>query len=498
MKRLIFLLITLCSIQPSFAFCGFYVAQADAKLFNKTSEVIIARMGDQTVVTMSSDFEGPVQDFAMVIPIPEVPTRAMIRVADPNIFGKLDAYSGPRIVEYFDSDPCEANYEDDWGGFDDFDSGFESEEADSEEETDEKNQVTIKARYTVGEYDIIILSAKESGGLVRWLTANEYKIPEKAKRLLQPYIKNGMFFFLVKVNLDKMPAGEKQDLRPLQLTYASDRFMLPIRLGMANAEENQDMIVYAFSDRGRIECTNYRTVEIPTDVRVPEFAADTFGAFYNDLFNKSWKDAGENVVFTEYSWNLDADNYTKCDPCATTPPNYAELREAGVFWLDTHPKEGWRGCDYDGELHFTRMHVRYRTETFPQDLMFQDTPDKDPFQGRYVVHRVADSYFECKVGQQYLQALIGTRKAELKTMEKLTGWNPHDFEGYAYAYSSFMKKAPWLEKKKEDEKRNFWFVWVGDFFKNAPVILWILLGLTLFLLLFRQKKRSFPYPFAEN
>lgn len=497
MKNLVFLLITLLSAQLASAFCGFYVAQADAQLFNKTSEVIIARQGEKTVVTMSSDFEGPVKDFAMVIPVPEVPTREMIRVADPNIFGKLDAYSGPRIVEYYDEDPCApAYYDDDWG-FDDGDSGFEASGDESfEEEEDKKNQVTIKARYTVGEYDIVILSAKESGGLVKWLTANDYQIPEKAKRLLEPYIKNGMFFFLVKVNLEEMAAGKKQELSPIQLTYNSDRFMLPIRLGMANANEDQDMLVYAFSDRGRIECTNYRTIEIPTDVRVPEFAADTFGAFYHDLFIRKWKAEGENVVMTEYAWNLDSDNFTKCDPCATTPPNYAELREAGVFWVDSEQKSGWGACDYAGKLHFTRMHVRYRTETFPQDLMFQATPNQDPFQGRYIVHRVPDSYFECEAGQQYLQTLVGTRRAELKTMEKLTGWNPEDFEGYEYAYASFMKKAPWLERKTGNEKRNHWFIGISDFFKNMPLMLWILPLFVILVVLIRQKKQTIKYFFA--
>lgn len=40
------------------AFCGFYVAKADASLFNKTSQVILVREGNRTTITMSSDFEG--------------------------------------------------------------------------------------------------------------------------------------------------------------------------------------------------------------------------------------------------------------------------------------------------------------------------------------------------------------------------------------------------------------------------------------------------------
>ena len=40
--------------------------------------------------------------------------------------------------------------------------------------------VTIEAQYTVGEYDILILSAKQSGGLETWLTENGYRIPAGA------------------------------------------------------------------------------------------------------------------------------------------------------------------------------------------------------------------------------------------------------------------------------------------------------------------------------
>jgi len=37
------------AVQPAQAFCGFYVAKADAKLFNKASKVVVARKGSQGV-----------------------------------------------------------------------------------------------------------------------------------------------------------------------------------------------------------------------------------------------------------------------------------------------------------------------------------------------------------------------------------------------------------------------------------------------------------------
>src|ERR1043165_7848735 len=89
-----------------YSFCAFYVAKADVKLFNKTSQVIIAKNGDKQTVTMSSDFEGDVKDFAMVVPVPVVLAESDIKTVNKSIFSKLDDYSAPRLVEYYDEDPC--------------------------------------------------------------------------------------------------------------------------------------------------------------------------------------------------------------------------------------------------------------------------------------------------------------------------------------------------------------------------------------------------------
>ena len=45
-------------VAPAQAFCGFYVAKADAKLFNEASKVVIARHDGKTVITMVNDYIG--------------------------------------------------------------------------------------------------------------------------------------------------------------------------------------------------------------------------------------------------------------------------------------------------------------------------------------------------------------------------------------------------------------------------------------------------------
>ncbi|MBL7943919.1 MAG: DUF2330 domain-containing protein, partial [Flavobacteriales bacterium] len=355
------------------AFCGFYVAKADAKLFNNKSEVILVRDGIHTVITMSNDFQGPVRDFAMVIPVPVVIKKENIKVVDRRVFDALDAYSAPRLVEYYDYNPCQPQ----------FDLCYKSvpmitmEGMVIAEDASESESfgVTIEASYTVGEYDILVLSATESTGLKNWLLLNGYKIPETANEVLDPYIKSNTKFFVAKVNLDTVVSTGYDYLRPLQISFDHEKFMLPIRLGMANSTGEQDLIVYGFSKTGRIECTNYRTIKTPTDRNIPLHVKDNFGEFYKNLYDKAYMREGRNAVFLEYAWNVSPFNAVKCDPCVGPPPINMDFVDAGIPWLD--------GASPLNSVFFTRLHVRYSRTKFPSDLQFQVTPNTENFQCRY-------------------------------------------------------------------------------------------------------------------
>ncbi|MCX8079987.1 MAG: DUF2330 domain-containing protein [Bacteroidia bacterium] len=430
-KRVFSFLLGMGCALKTFGFCGFYVAKADASLFNKASQVILVRDGLHTVITMQSDFKGNVRDFAMVVPVPVVLERSDIKVINGNLFQQLDAYSSPRLVEYWDNNPCyfyEA-YPPSMGMANEAMSKSASGPADADEAS--KYKVTIKAQYQVGEYDILILDAKESKGLEAWLIDNGYKIPRGASEVLHPYILSNMKFFVVKVNLDKV-VNESQNLRPIQIRFESRKFMLPIRLGMANANGEQDMIVYAFTRSGRVECTNYRNVEIPTDKYIPEFTQDIFGKFYADLFKKTVRREGKNNIFLEYAWDISGWNNMKCDPCSFTPPSVQMLREAGVDWI----RDGrWGG--YEGEVFFTRMHVRYDREHFPQDLQFQETTDKRNFQCRYVITHPALGPFDCREGKEYEREVYKRRERELQQLASLTGWDVSPYTDYIRKWQGF-------------------------------------------------------------
>ena len=417
MKRMLFgmaLASTLALSSATIAgFCGFYVGKADTRLFNRASQVVLVRDGDRTVMTMASDFEGEPKEFAIVIPVPTFLKREQIHVGDKALVDHLDAYSAPRLVEYFDEDPCAPRrvYEMPMAP------AAAPQAVAKDAMTRAKSLgVTIEAQYTVGEYDILILSAQESAGLETWLRQNGYRIPAGASAVIGSYLKQNMRFFVAKVNLAEQAKLGYTYLRPLQVAYESPKFMLPIRLGMVNANGPQDVFVFALTRTGRVETTNYRTVRLPSDMDLPVYLQQPgeFPRFYKAMFTRQVEKQDRSAVFTEYAWDM-----RWCDPCAADPLSNDELRRLGVFWNSGDPRGG-------ATVFLTRLHVRYDAAHFPEDLVFQETGDRGNFQGRYVLRHAFTGTANCSAGNDYRRSVVERHAREAAQLASLTGWNIAD------------------------------------------------------------------------
>ncbi len=412
---------------PGEAFCGFYVSRADTTIFNKASQVVLARDGDRTVLTMANDFRGDPREFAMVIPVPTAITRDQIHVADRALIDHLDAFTAPRLVEYFDTDPC-AELDMRRLRMSAVPAAISESAADRQGARAKALGVTIEARYTVGEYDILILSAAQSSGLEAWLRESGYRIPKGAAEVLGSYIKQRMRFFVAKVNLAEQSKLGFANLRPIQVAYESPKFMLPIRLGMVNADGAQELFVYALTRKGRVESTNYRTVKLRTDVEIPTYLKDPaeFGRMYRALFDAHVAREASSAVFQEYAWDMGW-----CDPCAADPLTSDELRRIGVFWVEGAASNGQPNrtvgvAPQAADVFVTRLHVRYDHAHFPEDLGFQETGDRTNFQGRYVLRHAWTGPRRCDAARAYDTQLLQRHEREAQTLASLTGWNVND------------------------------------------------------------------------
>jgi hypothetical protein len=429
MKRLVLLLVvaiigTAWRGPAVLAFCGFYVAKADTKLFNKASQVVLVRQDDKTVLTMANDFKGDPKEFAVVIPVPVVLQKDQIHIGDKALLDHLDAYSAPRLVEYFDENPCAPRtmYETVAPM-----AGSPRSAAEAGIRAQAKSLgVTIEAQYTVGEYDILILSALQSTGLETWLRENGYRIPAGAASVLNSYIRQNLKFFVARVNLKEQAKLGYSVLRPIQVAYESPKFMLPIRLGMVNADGPQELFVYALTRKGRVEATNYRTVKLPTGTEIPVYVKQRFADFYKAMFSHQVMKENMSTIFTEYAWDM-----AWCDPCAADPLTSRELRELGVFWLGS-PEQGQSPAGQrmpfpirsgPQEVFLTRLHVRYDAAHFPEDLVFQETADRSNFQGRYVLQHEWNGDASCEAADRYRGELRQRHEREAQNLASLTGWD---------------------------------------------------------------------------
>jgi hypothetical protein len=406
------------------AFCGFFVGKADATLFNQASQVILARQNNRTVISMANDYRGELTEFALVVPVPQVLESGQIHIGERKLFERIDAFSAPRLAEYFDPNPCAAKIARSAGAMD---AAAPMPMAKQESRRDKALGVAVEASYTVGEYDIVILSAKQSDGLETWLRENGYRIPKGASAALQPYIRQNMKFFVAKVNLAEQAKTGVAYLRPLQFAFESEKFMLPVRLGMLNAKGPQDLVLYVLTPKGRVETTNYRTIKLPANLDVPTFVRGEFARTYKAIFDTQAAREDYRAIFTEYFWDM-----SWCDPCAADPLTPDELRQAGAFWANAGGSAQ--------PVMLTRLHLRYTRDTLPEDLMFQETADRQNFQVRYVLrHPWSGDASACAEAGPYFDAVRAREEREAQTLATLTGSDVN-------AIRARMSLAPQKEK----------------------------------------------------
>lgn len=422
--------LSLASVVPSAqAFCGFFVSGADASLTNNASQVVLLRKGSRTALSMSNNYKGPPEDFAMVVPVPVVLKKEQVRTLSPDVFRRVDQLSAPRLVEYWEQDPCYVPPPMPAPGAVAY-SAVPS--APPMESSAGRFGVTIEAKFEVGEYQILILSAKESGGLEAWLRLSKYNIPKGASQALAPYIREQMKFFVAKVDIKKVQRDKHGVvvLSPLRFAYDASELRLPVRLGLLNADGAQDLLVYVLHPSKRFELANYPNVFIPTNIEVANEVRKDFPSFYAELFDETLRRAGGRAVVTEYSWQT-----TSCDPCPTPPLEASDLytlgdedfvaaaQPAGAAAAPPGgPPRASRGVPFFGSAPsyvLTRLHTRYDKKTLDADLIFREADPvvggranwegglgdqgaqvqksgESNFQGRYIIRHYWEGAVKCK------------------------------------------------------------------------------------------------------
>ena len=322
-------------------------------------------------MTLSNTYQGPPENFAMVVPVPVVLHEKDVKTLPLDVFEHIDSLSAPRLVEYWEQDPCYREPMRDEEMAPSAGRAFGG----SPPSVDKPGHygVKIEAQFVVGEYQIVILSAQESDGLERYLKDSKYTIPDGAAAALAPYVRDKMKFFVAKVDIKKVhrDAQGVVQLSPLRFAFESQELRLPVRLGLLNAADKQDLIVYVLHPDKRFEVANYPNVFIPTNLEVSDEVRKNFASFYAELFDQTIQKMNNKAVVTEYAWQT-----SSCDPCPTPPLQSSDLATLGASVKSDgedkaagSPQGGYYGAFSPWVL--TRLHTRYDRSSLSEDLIFR-------------------------------------------------------------------------------------------------------------------------------
>jgi hypothetical protein len=129
------------------------------------------------------------------------------------------------------------------------------------------------------------------------------------------------------------------------------------------------------------------------------------------MFSEQVRREEMSTVFLEYAWDM---NW--CDPCAAEPLSQEELKKLGVFWLGEATNRGGAS-----DVFVTRLHVRYDSPHFPEDLVFQETGNRENFQARYIIRHPWTGATQCEAASTYRRDLRLRQAREARTFAMLTG-----------------------------------------------------------------------------
>lgn len=429
----LYALLALSWSSVSSAFVPFMVGKTPERLFSGAAQIIVAREGKRTAVTVVSTYRGGQKEFALVIPVPALLKPEQVSVGDLKTVQRLDGFSAPRIVEYSDNDPCEAG--------------------------DAKKSSKIIAGLAPGaslgfgkesaaesgDYRLITLNAADTENFVDWLGERGYQIPKDVVGSVKEGLRKGLKFLVVEISLSGTDSTAYKYLRPIQFAFEVDELSIPLSLGKAGAEKEQELTFYFVSRRGRFLPRERKLSELPTNVEIPEFVKEKFPAFYRALFARQFEKENQKPLILEYAWNMGW-----CDPCAADPLSQEELRQLGVFWLDegdsTHKSQMiWPPGGGPVEAFVTRIHAQQNDEA---GLQFRESKAVENFQAKFSVrHPWVPPQRACAQASDYMRKVKGRRETEAQTLVKLTGWSIEDVYKQMGAQSALLdQERKWYEK----------------------------------------------------
>ena len=153
--------------------CFVFEWNKEIDIHEPTQKAIIVHDQGREDLLLQVKYEGPLEEFGWLIPVPSLPT---VTKGSMEPFYELSQLTQRK----FGGSPTKGM------------PTLRGLSADG----DEVEVVQIK---TVGAYEVAVLSARDSGSLARWLQAHGYSIPDGKREIVEDYIRKGWYFIGAKI-----------------------------------------------------------------------------------------------------------------------------------------------------------------------------------------------------------------------------------------------------------------------------------------------------------
>ncbi len=294
--------------------------------------------GSVTMVTQIS-YMGKDDDFAWILPLPDVPVEGSLATFPQAALVSLDANTGPQIQPPYDCFFADAGAAPPSAGG-----------------TTPGGGVTVHLRAEVGPYDVVVVESTDPSQLVTWLRDNSYRVTDAMVPYIEQYTADGMKFLALKLR----PDASVSDIAPFEMTLPGGAPGVPLRMTAIAAEPEMGVVVFVLGDQ-RYQPANWPELTIdPADI---VFDYYDYRSNWTSLVARAVDEAGGQGFVTEMA----GPTAPLADLArATTPsdPDQLAAREALLALLDTHP-------------YITRMYTRLSAEEMVSDPMFRRSSEGD-------------------------------------------------------------------------------------------------------------------------
>ena len=323
-------LVTLAS--PALGFPGFIAGKGDAARVSNSTQVVLLEKGNHTVVTVWSDYEGPLDHFALVLPVPADVELDGVKTLKRDSVDHLDEISAPRFHEFWEKDPCEPGEPDqEWqrdlrvkdnaanflgSGMPDVSGG---------QKLPPEMLLDFEPQFKDGEYTFSLVPSGQS--VQAFLQKKGLNVPAGAKERLGKYEAAGMQMLVADVSAGKVELGGARRALLSPIRFATEQpYVIPSTLGLANSAGQQELIVYVLHPEKRFEVKNYGNVFPPTNVTVDMAVKERMGEFYAGVHDALLAKEPRSFL-VEYAWPT----VKLCgEPCPNAPIGIHELLSLGA------------------------------------------------------------------------------------------------------------------------------------------------------------------------